>query len=115
MINMGKERVNTLDISNPIMLAAVDNKIKREEYKIDSLLGRAQKQEEWDFKSPDAHRYRRRMLPFYLLEKESNAYPVYVDNSDMKNMKTQKVRAYKICEITVDGPADNEKHSLKMK
>jgi hypothetical protein len=50
------------------------------------------------------------MLPFYLLEKESNAYPVYVDNSDMKNLKTQKVKAYKICEIIVDRPAFDEKH-----
>jgi hypothetical protein len=37
---MGKERVNTLDIINPTMHAAITNKIKREAYKIDSLLGR---------------------------------------------------------------------------
>ena len=43
MINMGKERVNTLDFTNQTMLDAVTNKIKREAYKIDSLLGREQK------------------------------------------------------------------------
>ena len=39
----------------------------------------------WDIDNSDAAaRYRRRMIPFYLLENEANEYPVYIDNSDLK-------------------------------
>jgi hypothetical protein len=30
-----------------------------------------------------AERYRRSMVPFYLLEMESNRYPIYIDNSNL--------------------------------
>ena len=61
----------------------VPNKIKREIYKIDELLGRKEHEEYWDFKNEMVDDYRRRMVPFYLLGEESNQYPVYVDNSDI--------------------------------
>ena len=61
----------------------VPNKIKREIYKIDELLGRKEHEEYWDFKNEMVNDYRRRMVPFYLLGEESNQYPVYVDNSDI--------------------------------
>jgi hypothetical protein len=103
------------------MLDRVENKIKREEYKIDSLLERSSKQNNWDFDTLDVHRYRRRMIPFYLLEKESNAYPIYVDNSDLKmsqnkekKQKNTKVDNFKLCEIRVENKGPREKQQQEI-
>jgi len=84
--------------------SAIESKILRSEYKIDALLDRKKKEGNWDFQNDDANEYRRRMLPFYLLMKESNDYPVYVDNSDLKLKMSEckKVKNFKLCRVTVD-------------
>jgi hypothetical protein len=84
LLNIGEETVTTVKILNENVGLGLENKIRREEYKMDALLTRASKEADWNFDSADANRYRRRMLPFYLLEKESSACPVYIDNSDLK-------------------------------
>jgi hypothetical protein len=60
------------------------NKIRREEFKIDTLLKRNTKQEEWNFQSEAALGYRHAMIPFYLLDRECSEYPRYVDTSNLK-------------------------------
>ena len=51
------------------------------------------------------------MIPFYLLEKESNAYPVYVDNSDLKmsqdKQKKHKIKNYKLIGIQIEQKAES--------
>ncbi len=66
----------------------IENKIKREEYKIQELLDHKKFSEIWEFKNPVADRYRRSMVPFYLLVMESNRYPLYVDNSNLNGNLT---------------------------
>ena len=52
----------------------------------------------WDFNNTTADRYRRSMVPFYLLVMESNKYPIYVDNSNLNpNLTTD----FKIKLVTV--------------
>lgn len=53
---------------------------------------------DWHLGNPTAERYRRSMVPFYLLENESNRYPIYVDNSNLNPNLTQN---YKIKYLTV--------------
>ena len=65
------------------MRSSIVNKIKSEEFKIDQLLDRAKHGKEWHFNNPTAQNYRRSMVPFYLLEEESNKYPMYIDNSNL--------------------------------
>ena len=82
-VNLGTENATEIELTDKSDIIGVKNKILRQGYIIDSMLTREQKQADWDFDSHCAHRYRRRMLPFYLLEKESNSFPTYVDNSDL--------------------------------
>ena len=98
---MGSENVMEVEVLKKEVWEAIDNRMRRSEFKIDALLSREVKEGDWDFNNEDVDRYRRRMLPFYLLEKETNAYPVYVDNSDLKMSKSKKVKNFKLCKITV--------------
>ena len=43
MVNMGKEEVTEIIIQNNKMVEGITNKVRREEYKIDSLLERKEK------------------------------------------------------------------------
>ena len=61
----------------------ITNKIRREMYKIDELLDRKEHEVNWNFQNESVTEYRRRMVPFYLLEVESPQYPVYIDNSNI--------------------------------
>jgi hypothetical protein len=101
---MGSETVSEVDVLDDQALTAIESKIRRSEYKIDALLDRKKKESKWDFQNDDANEYRRRMLPFYLLEKESNEYPVYITNNDLKIKMSEckKVKNFKLCKVTVD-------------
>jgi len=59
---------------------------------------------DWDVDGSEAAElYRRRMIPFYLLENEANQYPVYIDNSDLKlNSTNKKCKQYKIEKIVIN-------------
>ena len=46
----------------------------------------------WHFENPTSDRYRRSMVPFYLLEMESNRYPIYIDNSNLNANLTQNFK-----------------------
>ena len=61
----------------------ISNKISRELYKIDELLDRQEHESNWNFQNEAVSEYRRRMVPFYLLEGESPQFPVYIDNSNI--------------------------------
>ena len=61
----------------------ISNKINRELYKIDELLDRNEHEGNWNFQNEAVQEYRRRMVPFYLLEGESPQFPVYIDNSNI--------------------------------
>ena len=52
-------------------------------YKLDDLLDRKDHEANWNFQNESVAEYRRRMVPFYLLEVESPQYPVYIDNSNI--------------------------------
>lgn len=82
-MNIGTEKATGIELTDPNDNFGIQNKIRRQGYIIDSLLTREKKQADWDFDSHCAEGYRRRMLPFYLLERETNAFPKYVDNSDL--------------------------------
>lgn len=72
-INLGTQEVEKVDlntkvsVSNQTKTNPIDNKIKREEYKLDQLLDRDKMNEKWFFKNTTAESYRRQMVPFYLL------------------------------------------------
>lgn len=53
----------------------------------------------WNFDNPTADRYRRSMVPFYLLVMESNKYPIYIDNSNLNGSLTTD---FKIKLVTVE-------------
>ena len=76
----------------------VENKIKREEFKVQELLDQKRFEKIWNFRNPTADRYRRSMVPFYLLVMESNRYPIYIDNSNLNGSLTTD---FKIKLITV--------------
>ena len=66
---------------------SIESKKKREKYKIDDLLDRQEQEKRWDFYNPEnkaVDEYRRQMVPWYLLNVESNQYPVYVNNEDFE-------------------------------
>ena len=67
----------------------IENKIKRDEYKMDKLLNRPALNEYWFYQNEAVNNYRRQMVPFYLLEVESNKYPVYIDNSNIDQSATE--------------------------
>ena len=66
-------------INDEEIKAGLLNRINREEFKIDALLGREDMQAAWNFNSENAQEYRRQMIPFYLLNREAEKYPVYLD------------------------------------
>ena len=66
-------------INDEEIKAGLLNRINREEFKIDALLGREDMQATWNFNSEAAQEYRRQMIPFYLLNREAEKYPVYLD------------------------------------
>jgi hypothetical protein len=74
------------------------NKIKREEFKLAELTDRELRTSEWHYNNPTSERYRRSMVPFYLLENESNKYPIYVDVISMNQNLT---KSFKINKITI--------------
>ena len=76
----------------------IENKIKREEYKISELLDKPKFSKIWHFENPIADHYRRSMVPFYLLVMESNKYPIYIDNSNLNGNLTND---FKIRHVTV--------------
>jgi len=76
----------------------IENKIKREEYKISELLDKPKFSKIWHFENPIADYYRRSMVPFYLLVMESNKYPIYIDNSNLNGNLTND---FKIRHVTV--------------
>lgn len=83
-VNMGLQTAQTVKINEDSPLHdGILNKIRREEFKIDNLLNRTEKQTNWDFDTEYAQIYRHQMIPFYLLEKEANEFPLYVDNSTL--------------------------------
>ena len=79
-INIGEQKAEEVQLKAG---STVENKIRREEYKMDVLLGRDEHNNEWFFQNEAVNNYRRQMVPFYLLEVESNQYPVYIDNSNI--------------------------------
>ena len=79
-------------------MSRIFNKVKREEYKLDTLLDRHQQQREWFFNNPTAENYRRQMVPFYLLEPECNKYPRYIDHS---NINTSLTIDYKLKSVRI--------------
>lgn len=80
------------------MHRSIENKINREEYKLSELTDRHKFAKDWHFENPTAERYRRSMVPFYLLEMESNRYPIYIDNS---NLNANLTKNFKIEKLTV--------------
>ena len=68
---------------------SIENKLKREEYKLDILLDRDDHQNNWFFSNETVNNYRRQMVPFYLLEQETNQYPTYIDNSNIDQSLTE--------------------------
>ena len=68
---------------------SIENKLKREEYKLDILLDRDDHQNNWFFTNETVNNYRRQMVPFYLLEQETNQYPTYIDNSNIDQSLTE--------------------------
>ena len=65
---------------------------------MNQLLDRKHHADLWQFDNDTADIYRRQMVPFYLLEVESNRYPVYVDNSNINSSLTTD---YKIKNVNV--------------
>jgi hypothetical protein len=78
--------------------SGIENKIKREQYKIDQLLDRKEHGEKWHFQNETARTYRQTMVPFYLLQPEASKYPTYVDNSNIDKSLTDD---FKIANITI--------------
>ena len=77
----------------------IDNKIAREMHKMDELLDRSTHEKEWSFQNDTAKSYRNQMVPFYLLQVESDQYPVYVDNSNIDESLTKD---FKINSININ-------------
>lgn len=77
---------------------SIENKISRFEYKLAELTDRNKFQNLWHFENPTAEWYRRSMVPFYLLEMESNRYPIYIDNSNLNQNLTTN---FKIKQLTI--------------
>ena len=77
----------------------IDNKIAREMHKMDQLLDRDTHEGDWFFQNETAKSYRLQMVPFYLLEVESDQYPVYVDNSNIDESLTKD---FKIGSININ-------------
>ena len=67
--------------------------------KMDELLDRKTHEKEWFFQNETAKSYRNQMVPFYLLQVESDKYPVYVDNSNIDESLTKD---FKISSIRVN-------------
>ena len=74
---------------------SIKNQIAREEFKLQELLGTGKN---WDFGNQTAQRYRRSMLPFYLLHDESSLFPRYVNNATVTKNLTGD---FKIKQLTV--------------
>ena len=94
-VNIGNQEAEEVKLGQG---KGIENKIKREEYKIDQLLDRQQHQNEWFFQNEYARNFRSQMVPFYLLEVEASRYPVYVDNSNIEKSLTDD---FKINTITI--------------
>jgi hypothetical protein len=81
---MGLQTAQSVSINEDSPLHdGILNKIRREEFKINNLLNRSEKQTNWNFDTENSQTYRHQMIPFYLLEKEVNEFPLYVDNSTL--------------------------------
>jgi hypothetical protein len=98
-VNLGKEEVELFDIPSLEIERAITNKIKREEFKIDSLLNKKEKEESWDFQNSNVISYRKKMIPWYLLDKECNDYPLYLDRSSIELPKDKS--NYKLDDIII--------------
>jgi len=94
-LNLGTQETDAL---SKTIQRNIENKIMREEYKLSELTDRQKLSEDWHFENPTSERYRRSMVPFYLLEVESNRYPIYVDNSNLNSNLTTN---FKIKNLTV--------------
>ena len=114
-INLGTQEASSVHLKphkvidqndNEVQLTKIYNKVKREEYKLDTLLDRHQQQKEWFFNNSTAESYRRQMIPFYLLEPECNKYPRYIDHS---NINTSLTIDYKLksVKIKLSGAIEN--------
>ena len=79
-INVGSQEAEEVNLRTG---REITNKINREMYKLDELLDRNKHEETWNFKNDSVNNYRRRMVPFYLMETESISFPIYVDNSNI--------------------------------
>ena len=79
---------------------SIENKIKREEYKLGELTDRDKFSKDWHFENSTSERYRRSMVPFYLLEMESDRYPIYIDNSNLNANLTQNFKITLIVHVT---------------
>jgi len=94
-VNLGTQEAQSVSLK---VEKKIDNKIKREEFKVSQLLDSEVHRNKWHFDNDTAEIYRRQMVPFYLLEVESNKYPVYVDNSNINQSLTSD---YKIQNVNV--------------
>ena len=94
-VNIGNQEAEEVKLGNG---QDIDNKIKREEFKIDQLLDRKKNNDEWFFQNETARNYRSQMIPFYLLEVDASRYPVYIDNSNIDKSLTDD---FKINSITI--------------
>jgi hypothetical protein len=85
-IDLAQEVVHKIDLNNDQgpYYTGVMNKIKREEFKIDKLIDRREKELNWDFTNDNVTTYRRSMIPLYLLHLEASSFPIYLSQTTLK-------------------------------
>lgn len=95
-VNFGLQEAEPVQLSEKNQ---IPSKKARERYKLSQLLCESEYIDTWNFKNEAVERYRRSMVPFYLLAPESGKFPVYIDNS---NINPNFTRDYTIKKLTVN-------------